>query len=360
MKEKWLAVAFDLDSCMFNKNYDDERSKNNENAVIDANPEIFIHWLADVKLKKPKKCIIQLFSNRQFKNEDESNAKSYKTELASEAMPKIYNYIKKELEPLGIECVLDNYLLSHLFSGQTPSDVFAFPEVQDRSHCYFDDSKFIIAYMHLHRTSSQKEGIDLEYYAFEDLKKMLDEIGEVKPDYFPAQATVHLYHYKNGAEPSLVKAFSGTGKTDNTYGKTIKNMCEDVVMLNPVSRKKKAAGISQINVINELKKYKDTESFFQRSEKAKTIMEQDTPSVSDEDDSDEEKRKDITKGELEKTKTESVLNFGEADDRGLKRKNPPGVSSLFPNKKQRNDPIGDISSTNLPTTKNTDAPASGY
>jgi len=301
-----IIIGTDLDGCYFGWKYIDEKSPGNKNAVVDANKACSDKICEDIKKKKPSEVMVTSFSNRGCNEIDELNAKIRRTELSTEAMPKIYEYFKSQLEPAGIKCIAEDYALAHLFSGKEPdpAKIFDFPSI-DASKYYFDESKFIQLYMQLHRAAIQQtkeapeKKVNIEYHALDDYDPILKDFcdvaekdgnGDWYSTWFPEGVLIYFYLYSGKDEAKCLHKIRGAGKIDEAYQQNIIKLSEKIFSSNS-NKVMGGSGTYKINVIPVLKKYKNLESFLPPEEEDLPGT-QDTLSFEDDEEDGEEENID--------------------------------------------------------------------
>lgn len=233
-------VSFDFDGCLFNNAYKEHYQMDQgmeglgqgnleERSVIHVNKPL----LDRVKQAKPpsghsySETIVMNGSNRQSHNSDATRSgiksgKSRTTESSFEAIDKVSKYLGG---------TLDTFLLADVYGNKSPGAAHQEAlnnNTKTHADWQVDNYKITIIYAQVHKIASENPGREIHFDFYDDdarVLRALDKYFQENPDKLPEKVNLRLNQYKpDKTEEIKTKCIQGTGKTDNDYAQTVRNM----------------------------------------------------------------------------------------------------------------------------------------
>lgn len=244
MNTKIRVISFDIDGCIYNKQFNRKLNENWENwgwihntqfyrklmensviysAVIDSNKSLFD------ALKKENKNFEAVYtclgSLRQSKETDSNN----RPPTCFLVLKFINDYLNKGVNNTKLETLLLADIYGDLPLGESYKKAIEDPtEGEQHSRWRTDTTKVTILYAQIHKIANENPEKEILYDFYDDRKdihKYIEEMYGKYPELLPKNVTVRLHQYA-GSNVVDLKEINGTGFIDMEYRKTVKDMAK--------------------------------------------------------------------------------------------------------------------------------------
>ena len=168
-----LALAFDMDGCIFNHGIYDHLKKHQlsfnqvpDELIIQHNQDLLDKLITEAHQDGYKKVICLLGSNRQDYHINKGNGWA----CAFKALLALADYLKQALPHVEVE--VNKYLLADSSIAVAHGNSFDLALSDDpatqHAHAYFDESKFLLTAMHMHVLAAQYPNQNITYRLIDD------------------------------------------------------------------------------------------------------------------------------------------------------------------------------------------------